>query len=344
MSARTSRFACPSSPLKLSALVRTAEGAMWIGLVVALSLHLTLTQIRGARQQEKAAKPLTTHFVKRQPRLTKPLELKKRPQPKRRAAQRKMVAVQAKVRRGEEAAAFQPTRMLRGLARASVRIGRTSRFEGAAAEPMSIAAAIEGARQDKHKIDMSLELLDINALDTGRHHALVVQAPNDKRSIKGFCRLGVAYSDAIYGRKNEYRRFFEQNIVPAFLRLVDAMNRYTDIDADVFGRITLDDAELSKTPWVYFMSNYGFHLPRIELTGLGKYLVSGGFVFADTYWNHPQRVPGYEAALANIVRALEAQGISEAGFEALPKWHPVYHCYFDFDGPPIGADGMASRK
>ena len=342
--AMPSRFGSPSSSLALESLLRRTQRVLWIGLGLAAAAHLSLAQISALEAEQKVVKPLTTQFVKRQPRLTKPLELKKRPQPKHRRAERKMVAVKARSQRAEQSIRLEVTQAMRGLARPRVRVGRTSHSEGAAAEPVSFAAEIAGAKEDKQKIDMSLELLDINVLDTGRHHALVVQAPNDKRSIKGFCRLGVVYSGAIYGRKNEYRRFFEQNIVPAFLRLVDAMNRYTDINADVFGRITLDDAELFKTPWVYFMSNYGFHLPRTELTGLGKYLVSGGFVFADTYWNHPQRVPGYEAAVANIVRALKTQAISEAGFEVLPNWHPVYHCYFDFDGPPIGADGMTSRK
>jgi len=339
-----SRFDCASSGLALKALLSKTRRVVWGCFGLCIAIHLALTQVSGLEAEQKAVKPLTTQFVKRQPRLTKPLELRKRPRPKRRTLERKMVSVQAKMQRAGRGAGFQPAHVLRGVARPSISVGRIARFAEVGVEPQATAGIIEGAREVGQKIDMSLELLDINVLDTGRHHALVVQAPNDKRSIKGFCRLGVVYSGAIYGRKNEYRRFFEQNIVPAFLRLVDAMNRYTDINADVFGRITLDDAELFKTPWVYFMSNYGFHLPRTELTGLGKYLVSGGFVFADTYWNHPQRVPGYEAAVANIVRALKTQAISEAGFEVLPNWHPVYHCYFDFDGPPIGADGMTSRK
>ena len=34
------------------------------------------------------------------------------------------------------------------------------------------------------RMDMSLEMVDIVALDTGKYHAMVVQDPYDKRSIK----------------------------------------------------------------------------------------------------------------------------------------------------------------
>ena len=41
--------------------------------------------------------------------------------------------------------------------------------------------------------------------------------------------------------------------------------------------------------------------------------------------------------------ALAAQGLSfkkDWDFEKLPASHPVYHCYFDFDGPPPGHDNI----
>ena len=89
------RFLCASSGLSLSGLFRRSRRVLFAGLWVALVVHGSLTRITASRENKKAAKPLTTQFVKRQPRLTKPLELKKRPQPKRRRIQRTMVAVKA---------------------------------------------------------------------------------------------------------------------------------------------------------------------------------------------------------------------------------------------------------
>ena len=98
MSAHT-RFDRPSSSLALRSLLRRARGVLYAGLGLAVVAHLSLALIGRAAEQQRAAKPLTTHFVKRVPRLTKPLELKKRPRPKRRMLRRQMVSVKARVER-----------------------------------------------------------------------------------------------------------------------------------------------------------------------------------------------------------------------------------------------------
>ncbi len=61
--------------------------------------RLVFTQMGSFREDQRTVKPLTTKFVKRQPRLTKPLEMKKRPIPKRRHLQRRMISVKARVNR-----------------------------------------------------------------------------------------------------------------------------------------------------------------------------------------------------------------------------------------------------
>ena len=47
-------------------------------------------------QREEGSRPLTSRFVQRQPRLTKPMELRKKPKPR----QRKMVRQEVKLQRG----------------------------------------------------------------------------------------------------------------------------------------------------------------------------------------------------------------------------------------------------
>ena len=86
-----SRFECSSSGLRTQPLLAGNGRRVWIGLVVTLGFHLGLAHVRALGTSRPAARPLSTRFVKREPRLTKPLELKKRPQPKRRAVHRKMI-------------------------------------------------------------------------------------------------------------------------------------------------------------------------------------------------------------------------------------------------------------
>jgi hypothetical protein len=161
---------------------------------------------------------------------------------------------------------------------------------------------------------------------------MVVQDAADKRNVKGFCRLGMVYSENIYDQYNPGH--FESHILPGFLRLVEAMNRLTDIDTEALGRIALDHPELLKTPWAYICAFYAFELSPSELDGLGKYLTAGGFLFADTM----KGTPSVRPLVGSILQALETQGIPGARFERLPNWHPLYHCYFDFDGPPAASD------
>ena len=333
-----SRFDCASSSLMLKALLRKTKHIFWICLGLGSAIHLSLMQISGFEAEHKVVKPLTTQFVKRQPRLTKPLELKKYPQPKRRSIQRKMISVKAKMPRDQRGARLQPIQALKGLAKPSVEIGRIAAFGNVEIEPKSIAGIIEGTKEVEQKVDMSLELLDIDVLDTGQYHAMVVQYPEDKRVIRGFFHLAFTYSPSMRNRnwhQGEDRRFC------AMRHLVEAMNKYTDIRTDLVGRYTFDDAELFKIPWIFiYGGHWGFALTESENRNLGAYLVKGGFILGDG--GASLHKLGNSATRKMFRDALAIHGLSHGThwtFERLPNHHPIYHCYFDFDnGPPIAGD------
>jgi len=271
-----------------------------------------------------------------EPRLSKPLELKKRPRPRRRSLQRTMVCVKARADRQRAELAFEPTWALNRLVRPRVTVSRVASIQEGDFESRVAAQMLEVNKEARNIVDTSLEMLDIQSLDTGRYHALVVQDPSDRRNIQGFCRLAVVYSEAMSGKiyGGTGQTYFERYIMPVVLNLADAMNRHTKIRTGIFGRITLDDAELFKTPWVYFMAFYNFQLPDSELAGLGKYLTCGGFVFADTH-SPPHYSGGFHGVVGSIKGAFEAVGMKEVTFHRLPEIHPIYHCYFDFQGPPL---------
>ena len=52
--------------------------------------------------------------------------------------------------------------------------------------PSLQAGALEGVRQGADEIDLALELMDVQAMDTGQHRAMVVIDPQDRRQLKGF--------------------------------------------------------------------------------------------------------------------------------------------------------------
>ena len=336
-----SRFSCPSIGLELGTLFGKTRHTLWITLGLAIALHSSLSQVVGLREEGSVVKPLTTQFIKRAPRLTKPLELKKRPRPKRRSMQRKMVSVKAKLSRAQRSSAFEPVQVLQSLTGPSARMERTYSFGQVGLEPQVMADAIEGTRDPKDKLSMSLELMDVEALDTGRYHAMVIQDPNDKRNIRGFFHIAAVYPTSI---TNQSMWWINKWVVPGLAALAGAMNQYTGIKADVRGRFPFNSREIFNTPWVYI--RYGINRGATtdgELEVLGEYALSGGFVHVDGYGVWMARNSTEEWL---IVRSLELNGLERGRyweFEQTHSDHPLFHCFFDFEDLPTGGHGEHYR-
>jgi len=334
------RFECVSSSLALHKLLNKAGQAVWIALAVGTAAHLSLMKIRDTQGEASAVKPLTTQFVKRQPRLSKPLELKKRPQPKRRLVSRRVVAVAARARSKSEAGGVRPADMATRLARPVAHLARTVSLGEARFDAGVLSESVTGTREPADRMAMGLEMLDIEALDTGKYHALVVQDPSDKRGVQGFLHIAMVVpalsSYDVNGWISGIRRLAELG-----------MNRYTAIRTDIWPPLTFDSREMFKVPWLLTidLSEYHDEFADLTLTGseqrnLGAYLMRGGFVHADAF-PPPRGKPLLPAlTLRKIIQdALDTQGPQygrDWSFERLPESHALYHCYFDFDGPPMG--------
>jgi hypothetical protein len=187
---------------------------------------------------------------------------------------------------------------------------------------------------------MALEMLGIESLDTGQFHAVVIQNPHDKREIAGFFHLAGVYSHGM-DREQQVRNFGVPNgAIRVLPNIVLAVNRYTDIKARLGKAYCLDSRELLRIPWALITSHLVFTLPAAEAENLGRYLLSGGFLFADD--DSITRGHDGDVGLRNMFK----DGLATAdklfgkdwGFEELPHSHALYHCYFDFDGPPAGND------
>lgn len=329
------RFDCPSARLNLRALLNGSRHVLAIGFVLALVTHLLTGQLRGRSAQQGVTKPLTTQFVKRAPRLTKPLEMKKRPQPRQRRLERRMVAVQAKATSRERAGGVRASEVVRNLARPRADLQRSLGSQEARFEIAATAQAIEGSKEPANKLDVSLEMLDIEALDTGQYHAMVVEDPRDKRAIKGFFRVATPYPPTL--------QFMTNNMVgtsTAMSAVARAMNRYTDIRVELWKSFPIHSQEVFKTPFIFLTANRGFDLTTAELENLGKYALCGGFVMADDD-NARAFMPVDTSFHRMFKEALATQGQAQRrdwDFFRLPDDHPLYHCFFDFSGLPPGCD------
>ena len=248
-----------------------------------------------------------------------------------------MVAVQAKVGRRQRSLSVQPTQMIRSLSRPQVNLSRTASFMAQRLEPQTVAEIIEGQRESKQVVDMSLEMMDIDALDTGQYHAMILQDPADRRSVRGFFHLAVVYCRSYLAVHVRGRKRYVAYMGIAMRRLSEYMNRYTLIETDLRDHIYLETSDLYKVPWAFVSTSRSFQAGETEVINVGKYLTMGGFLFAD-FVDHSQ-VPA-DVCLRNLfIRALATQGEEYErswGFETLPGSHPIYHCFFDFDSPPEG--------
>ena len=114
------------------------------------------------------------------------------------------------------------------------------------AMPLQVDLGI--TRTAENRIDMALEMLDVNALDTGRYHAVVVQNPNDKQGLKGFIKLARVHSMGfVIDGSSEAAATGGLNIQEIDI-LCDMINEWTGLRADFAGSFTFDDERLLDIP------------------------------------------------------------------------------------------------
>jgi len=172
----------------------------------------------------------------------------------------------------------------------------------------------------------------IEIVDAGRYRAFVIQDPKNKRRVKGYFHLTPVISPSMLERETErVAPLTWFNLELALRRLVEAINEYTDIKADFGKRVALSSPELLEVPWV-FISSVPFHPTETELVNLGRYLVNGGFLFLDAGTNIGSQK---DVNLRDILRKALAKVGKPCRFRRLPKSHPIFHCYFDFDTVPV---------
>lgn len=314
----STRFASPAQGFDLDSLVRRLRRGFYIALASAAALLLVVVAINPFKQDEKKTpRPLTTKFIKREPRLTKPLELRKIPQPKRQLARREVQLAQARMDQVQATASFNTRSLIAGVSGSGIRLSGQSAFSPTGTmtiEPKLTAAAVTSTRTSEHKIDMGLEMLDVNDMDTGRYRAIIVQDATDKQAIKGFVKMAqVMSSRALAGGTSGYGTVTLR--VKTIDRIRDVLNEYTGLKAEFLGFITFDDPRLIEVPVILPQGNPN----ETEMANLAQYLMSGGFTFNGIYEEALEKYGG-------LVRGKDFWS------ERLPEDHPVYTAFFDLSG------------
>ena len=124
-------------------------------------------------------------------------------------------------------------------------VARTVDVGGVDLEPTLTTVDITGSRQPDNKIDMALDMLDVNSMDTGRYRAMLVQEQGDPQAIKGFINFARVVSASALASGTA------TGSTNALRALVNGLNEYTGINADFIGSVTYDDDRLLKFPSSY---------------------------------------------------------------------------------------------
>ena len=279
-------------------------------------------------------------FYKAPRAATRALEYRKRPIPggallkqQSRVAKARVADVQAlaamrteTLLRQLDAAQIAPP-SLRRTARMAVGAGMEQAASGAVSTAMPRLTHVEvrGVKESRQRVDMRLDMLSVQDMDTGQYQAMVIQDPDDRRKVSGYIHLAqvLTRSRTSVGGATAVVRDNQVTKYQSLDYLIKALQEFTGIEADYLGAIALDDPRLSQVPWLLMPSWFGLDHTHSEqeLAGLGRYLVEGGFAIT---------LSGVHA----LRRALRSQGLNEGAdwrIDYLKPTHPIYHAFFDFD-------------
>ena len=327
----------------------------WIvsGVLLSLAGHLLVFGgylLLGTRVKEVVHRitfeppPPPSVFVK-PPRLTaRVLEFRKQPVPRGFYLQERGTRVRARVAQVQAIAAMRTDVMLRQLnpgavtppslrpgSRFGVGGGDAVQDVGSVGEfgfalPVLSGVDVRGVKETRQQVDMKLEMLDVEHMDTGEYQAMVIQDPGDRKKIKGYIHLAQVFTRSRIARvNNAYGGDLatQMTTYASLDYLIKALDTYTGIRGDYVGPVAMDAPELLKVPWVFFPSWIGeaHALNDRELENLGRYLMRGGFIVT-------------KAGKHVFEEALRTQGLNEGAdwrLVYLKPDHPVYHSFFDFD-------------
>ena len=119
--------------------------------------------------------------------------------------QRQTTTTRARMDQVKATASFNTISALNMTATPSVMVARSVDVGTVDLEPTLTTVDITGTRQPDNKIDMALDMLDVNSMDTGRYRAMLVQEQGDPQAIKGFINFARVISASATSLRHCYR-------------------------------------------------------------------------------------------------------------------------------------------
>jgi len=313
-----------------------------VAWMIALVVHI-IPLVTGIKlpqgKLEETEPPLNVKFYQRAPRLQKTMELMKKPKTTTRKFQQKIAQSKTFKPRSMRTAATKGMSALASLAPPSAPIERTMDFRPSDLDLKPIInSRPPQIEKESDMVSLSENLLDASDLNIGNRMAYVDVNPGNKKDVKGFFTLNPIRYDS--NQERDWDGNPGWNSEPEALNnLIHRMHTYTNIKMDIGSRINFDDKALLKAPLIFLFGETSFNMSESELQNIGKWLKGGGFLVVDNSSADP-RSPFGRSAKMFVKKALGG----DTQFIVLPSTHPFYHCYYDFNMPPPGADQYTSLR
>ncbi|MBM3278078.1 MAG: hypothetical protein FJY95_08345 [Candidatus Handelsmanbacteria bacterium] len=302
----------PAAEQDVELLFSRMRRLYWWSLRIALIFAVTTaTKVEEGAGAEPAK---VKFFTRRDPVLTKPLELRKVPQPKRQMVRREVQVSAARMDQVRATAAFDTRGLIASQGSGVSAIALLRQLDSGPRMAPGLEAGLGAqdmgaTRTVENKIDMALEMLDANSMDTGRYRAMVIQDSKDRQSLKGFIKFAQAMlASAVsagamgWGAVN----------VKTIDALRDAVKEYTGLQADFIGSIAFDDERLMEVPIIIPQGAPN----ESEMEHLAKYLLAGGIVFGGFWFEALEKYGG-------LVNGRDFWS------ERLPENHPSFTAFFN---------------
>ncbi|WUR12837.1 DUF4159 domain-containing protein [[Empedobacter] haloabium] len=111
--------------------------------------------------------------------------------------------------------------------------------------------------------------------------------------------------------------------------VLHSLVEYTTLKVDTVERIVaLSDPKMLEAPFCYLAGHKLVQFTAAERNNFERYVKGGGFVFVDDC-NHD-----IDGLFAKSFEAEMARIFGAKALHRIPNTHPLYSCFFRFDGPP----------
>jgi len=180
-----------------------------------------------------------------------------------------------------------------------------------------------------------------------------IQDPSNKQNVRGFVHIPTIWGEQIRSpdfqdpNLNDFRLLTNYPWMSrppprraTTIGLVEAIKKYTDIDANLDSPLYLSSNKLMEYPFIYITTDKAFELTKTERDNFENYLRNGGFALLESIELEYRfsEAGDYKQAEASLKQMTRDVLKKDARFLPIPNSHHLYHCFFDFDRPPQGTE------